>query len=100
MVSGCSGVYRVLTMKSVKMGPLKTHMGVVGHSFELAAVQLDVYEIAEVLWKIIAFKREILFRLIYRVQQSLEFCEGAKNCLGGMGSSLERAVKVPLLACG
>lgn len=62
-------------------------MGVVGQCFELAAVQLDVYGIAEVLWKIIAFKRKAFFRLVNTVQQSLEFCE-CKELLGRDGIQL------------
>lgn len=46
-----------------------------GQCFGLAAVQLDVYGTAEVVWKRIAFKREAFFGLVYTVQQSLEFCE-------------------------
>lgn len=64
-------------------------MGVVGQCFELAAVQLDVYGIAEVLWKIIAFKREAFFGLVYTVQQSSEFCE-CRELLGRDGIQLRK----------
>lgn len=53
------------------MGPLRIHIGIVGQCFELAAVQLDVYRMAEVVWKRIAFKGEVFSRLAYTVQLGL-----------------------------
>lgn len=47
------------------------HIRVVGQCFELTAVQLGVYRIAEVVWKRIAFKGEAFFRLVYTVQLDL-----------------------------
>lgn len=53
------------------MGPLRIHIRIVGQCFELAAVQLDVYQMAEVVWKRIGFKGEAFSRLAYTVQLGL-----------------------------
>lgn len=94
---GCSGVCRVLTVKSVKW-VLWRHVEVMGQCFELAAVQLGVYGIVEVVWKRIAFKREAFFRLVSTVQQSLKFCE-CRELLGRDRIQLGKGSEA-LPACG
>jgi len=47
------------------------HIRVVGQCFEFAAVQLDVDQIAKVVWKRTVLKGEALVKFVYTVQLGL-----------------------------